>query len=409
MNNTNSKLFLINIIVLLSVTFTMRASTNMLMTVVPVFSRYILFANVFYVGLTATLYGIGALISNVLINGRVNISKTPKVITIFLFIMTLGIFLYIFTTNIFEVLLLSMITGSTMGVVQPLLMTVTNLISPPDKRAKYIAAYTASLSLSLIFGVLLQGYIVSFIDLRYAFIIFFFISLISSVLMYTLSIRIKLPEVKKNLKFSEILAKASSSLKQGKVLFAMFGNISYAFPFILLITYGSIIGTEYNGINPDVFFYLLASFYSLSFISRLILSLKNVKNRDSLMYMSFIFSVIGYIVLGLSNNYIIFLVALLILGVPHGTIFPISSFYIATSIDIEYLNIVYSVFTFILNIIFFLIPFLFGLISQYYTIRFAIYITAIPMTALMIISIIFNLRSKNETKNKNITLNYNKL
>ncbi len=405
MNNTNTKLFLINIIILLSVTFTMRASTNMLMTVVPVFSRYILFANVFYVGLTATLYGIGALISNVLINGKVNISKTPKVITIFLFIMTIVIFLYMFTTNIYEVFLLSLISGSAMGIVQPLLMTVTNLISPPDKRANYIAAYTASLSLSLIFGVLLQGYIVSFISVRYAFIIFFFISLISSILMYSLSIRIKLPEGKKNLKFSEILAKASSSLKQGKVLFAMLGNIAYAFPFILLVTYGSIIGTGYNGINPDIFFYLLAAFYSVSFISRLILSVKNVKNRDSLMYAAFIFSVIGYIMLGLSNNYIIFLIALLILGIPHGTIYPISSFYVVASIDIEYLNIVYSVFTFILNIIFFLIPFLFGLISQYYTIRFAIYITAVPMTLLMIISVIFNLRSKNEVPNTNITIN----
>ncbi len=45
MNNANSKLIFINLIILLSVTFTMRASTNMLMTVVPVFSKYVLLAN----------------------------------------------------------------------------------------------------------------------------------------------------------------------------------------------------------------------------------------------------------------------------------------------------------------------------------------------------------------------------
>lgn len=78
MNNANSKLIFINLIILLSVTFTMRASTNMLMTVVPVFSKYVLLANLIFVGLTATLYGIGALISNILINGRVNISKRRK-------------------------------------------------------------------------------------------------------------------------------------------------------------------------------------------------------------------------------------------------------------------------------------------------------------------------------------------
>ncbi len=57
----------------------------------------------------------------------------------------------------------------------------------------------------------------------------------------------------------------------------MFGNISYAFPFILLLTYGSIMGREYYGINPDIFFYFLAVFFSISFASRMFLSLKTVK------------------------------------------------------------------------------------------------------------------------------------
>jgi MFS family permease len=383
---------------LLSVTFTMRASTNMLMTVVPVFSKYVLLANLIFVGLTATLYGIGALISNILINGRVNISKTPKMITLFLFIMTASIFAFIFTKNIYEVLVLSFITGSSMGVVQPLLMTVTNIISPPDKRDRYIAAYTASLSLSLIFGVLLQGYVISFLTIRYAFVIFFFISLASSILMLILSGKIKISSDNKKIGFREILSKASYSLKQGKVLFAMFGNISYAFPFILLLTYGSIMGREYYGINPDIFFYFLAVFFSISFASRMFLSLKTVKNRDIIMYASFILSIAGYAMLGLTDYIYVFIIGLIFLGIPHGTIYPISSYYIATSIDIKYLNIVYSVFTFIMDVIFFFIPFVFGLISDLYSVRMAIYATIFPMAALIIASIIFNVKSGTQSK-----------
>jgi len=383
---------------LLSVTFTMRASTNMLMTVVPVFSKYVLLANLIFVGLTATLYGIGALISNILINGRVNISKTPKMITLFLFIMTASIFAFIFTKNIYEVLVLSFITGSSMGVVQPLLMTVTNIISPPDKRDRYIAAYTASLSLSLIFGVLLQGYVISFLTIRYAFVIFFFISLASSILMLILSGKIKISSENKKIGFREILSKASYSLKQGKVLFAMFGNISYAFPFILLLTYGSIMGREYYGINPDIFFYFLAVFFSISFASRMFLSLKTVKNRDIIMYASFILSIAGYAMLGLTDYIYVFIIGLIFLGIPHGTIYPISSYYIATSIDIKYLNIVYSVFTFIMDVIFFFIPFVFGLISDLYSVRMAIYATIFPMAALIIASIIFNVKSGTQSK-----------
>ena len=404
MNNTNNKLLLINLIMLLSVAFTMRTSTNMLMTVVPVFTKYVINADVFFVGLTATLYGIGAMVANVLINGRINIEKTPRTIALLLLIMTVGIFFYLLSNNIYEVLILSTVTGLSMGVVQPLLMTVTNVIAPPGKRDKYIAAYTASLSLSLIFGVVMEGLITSSINVRYAFLIFLFISLLSTVLMFTLSTRIKMNMKRKNrLTFKEILGKASHSLKQGKVLFALFGNIAYAFPFILLITYGSIMGKEYDGINPDIFFYLLALFYSVSFLTRLVLSVKNVKNHEILMYTSFAATIIGYLLLGIDAGIIMFIGSLLILGFPHGSIYPTASYYIASSVELEDLNVVYSVFILIMDIIIFLIPFVFGIISTIYSIRIAIYLTAVPMVLLLLTSVFFNIKDNKAIKKTPVT------
>ena len=404
MNNTNNKLLLINLIMLLSVAFTMRTSTNMLMTVVPVFTKYVINADVFFVGLTATLYGIGAMVANVLINGRINIEKTPRTIALLLLIMTVGIFFYLLSNNVYEVLILSTVTGLSMGVVQPLLMTVTNVIAPPGKRDKYIAAYTASLSLSLIFGVVMEGLITSSINVRYAFLIFLFISLLSTVLMFTLSTRIKMNMKRKNrLTFKEILGKASHSLKQGKVLFALFGNIAYAFPFILLITYGSIMGKEYNGINPDIFFYLLALFYSVSFLTRLVLSVKNVKNHEILMYTSFAATIIGYLLLGIDAGIIMFIGSLLILGFPHGSIYPTASYYIASSVELEDLNVVYSVFILIMDVIIFLIPFVFGIISTIYSIRMAIYLTAVPMVLLLLTSVFFNIKDNKAIKKTAVT------
>ncbi|WP_276930005.1 MFS transporter [Ferroplasma acidiphilum] len=404
MNNTNNKLLLINLIMLLSVAFTMRTSTNMLMTVVPVFTKYVINADVFFVGLTATLYGIGAMVANVLINGRINIEKTPRTIALLLLIMTVGIFFYLLSNNVYEVLILSTVTGLSMGVVQPLLMTVTNVIAPPGKRDRYIAAYTASLSLSLIFGVVMEGLITSSINVRYAFLIFLFISLISTVLMFSLSTRIKMNMKRKNrLTFKEILGKASHSLKQGKVLFALFGNIAYAFPFILLITYGSIMGKEYDGINPDIFFYLLALFYSVSFLTRLVLSVKNVKNHEILMYASFAATIIGYLLLGIDAGIIMFIGSLLILGFPHGSIYPTASYYIASSVELEDLNVVYSVFILIMDVIIFLIPFVFGIISTIYSIRMAIYLTAVPMVLLLLTSVFFNIKDNKAIKKTAVT------
>ena len=398
MKNQSKKLLLINMIMLLSVTFTMRSSTNMLMTVVPVFTKYVIDADVLFVGLTATLYGIGAMVSNIFVNGRISVDKTPKVVFAFLTVMTLGIFFYIFSSNVYEVFILSAITGLSMGVVQPLLMTITNAIAPPGKRDRYIAAYTASLSLSLIFGVLLEGLVISSIDVRYAFVIFFFIAMVSSVIMFFLARNVHIPaKSTKTRSFKEIISRASTSLHQGKVLFAMFGNISYAFPFILLITYGSIIGKEYDGIAPSTFLYLLALFYGVSFISRIILSARQVKNKEYLMYAASIF---GYILVGNDTGIVMFIIALLILGFPHGSIFPLSTSYIAESVDMEYMNIVYSVFLLIMDVIAFVIPFIFGLISDLYTIKIAIYVTLIPMVFLIILSVGINIKdnkAKRET------------
>jgi MFS family permease len=400
--NQGNKLLLINMIMLLSVTFTMRSSTNMLMTVVPVFTKYVINADVLFVGLTATLYGIGGMVSNIFVNGRISVDKTPKVVFAFLAVMTLGIFFYIFSTNVYEVLILSAVTGLSMGVVQPLLMTITNAIAPPGMRDRYIAAYTASLSLSLIFGVLVEGLVISSIDVRYAFVIFLFIAMASSILMFFLSRKIRIPaKSTKTRSFKEIISRASTSLHQGKVLFAMFGNISYAFPFILLITYGSIIGREYDGIAPSTFLYLLALFYGVSFLSRVILSVRQVRSKEYLMYAAFAASIVGYVLVGINTGIVMFIAALLILGFPHGSIFPLSTSYIAESVDMEYMNIVYSVFLLIMDVIAFVIPFIFGLISDLYTIKIAIYVTLIPMAFLIMLSVGINIKD-NKTKRKNL-------
>lgn len=402
MKNQGNKLLLINMIMLLSVTFTMRSSTNMLMTVVPVFTKYVINADVLFVGLTATLYGIGGMVSNIFVNGRISVDKTPKVVFAFLAVMTLGIFFYIFSTNVYEVLILSAVTGLSMGVVQPLLMTITNAIAPPGMRDRYIAAYTASLSLSLIFGVLVEGLVISSIDVRYAFVIFLFIAMASSILMFFLSRKIRIPaKSTKTRSFKEIISRASTSLHQGKVLFAMFGNISYAFPFILLITYGSIIGREYDGIAPSTFLYLLALFYGVSFLSRVILSVRQVRSKEYLMYAAFAASIVGYVLVGINTGIVMFIAALLILGFPHGSIFPLSTSYIAESVDMEYMNIVYSVFLLIMDVIAFVIPFIFGLISDLYTIKIAIYVTLIPMAFLIMLSVGINIKD-NKTKRKNL-------
>ena len=80
------------------------------------------------------------LLLTIFVNGRISVDKTPSVVFVFLAVITLGIFFYIFSSNVYEVFVLSAVTGLSMGVVQPLLMTITNAI-----KKKMTKAYLTSM------------------------------------------------------------------------------------------------------------------------------------------------------------------------------------------------------------------------------------------------------------------------
>ena len=119
------------------------------------------------------------------------------------------------------------------------------------------------------------------------------------------------------------------------------------------------------------------------------------------MYAAYAASIFGYILVGIDTGIVMFIIALLILGFPHGSIFPLSTSYIAESVDMEYMNIVYSVFLLIMDVIAFVIPFIFGLISDFYTIKIAIYVTLIPMVFLIMLSVGINIKD-NKTKRETL-------
>ena len=75
----------------------------------------------------------------------------------------------------------------------------------------------------------------------------------------------------------------------------------------------------------------------------------------------------------------------------------------ASSVELEDLNVVYSVFILIMDVIIFLIPFVFGIISTIYSIRMAIYLTAVPMVLLLLTSVFFNIKDNKAIKKTAVT------
>ncbi len=393
----NGIIFL-NFIIMLAVTFFMRTTTNMLMTTIPVLSKFVINASVLQVGIAATLYSIGALFSGLFINGRVSTRNTPRVLSISLLIMSLTTPFFYFSVNMMEVYILSIIDGISFGTMMPLMLTLVNILSDQGNKDRAIALYTSSLSLSLIFGTLFEGSILSYlkISIRDIFLLFTLLSILATILMFILLYNLHIEKkIEKIIKFRDLINKIPDLFKNKDFNLALTGNLSYSFPFIIILTYGSIIGKNYSSISPSVFFYLLGVFFVVSFITRVCMVIMSPINNKKLLFIaSFILTLTGYVVFSISSSELYFIIAFIMLGIPHGSIYPLSTTYISGSINKEDLNMAYSIFGLVGNMIFFVTPFLFGVFTHMVNIRFAVYSFLLPMLILMILSITYIYRRK---------------
>ena len=113
---------------------------------------------------------------------------------------------------------------------------------------------------------------------------------------------------------------------------AVYLNLSYGIPFILITLYAGIFAKSVLGASlSDVTLYYTV-FFSTSFLSRLTLSLK--KNKAGMLIPVFLTMVLTLLGLGLvyiSSEIIMFVFALALLGIPHGLSYPLSLLYLTRS------------------------------------------------------------------------------
>ncbi|MFP3256032.1 MAG: MFS transporter, partial [Thermoplasmata archaeon] len=87
----------------------------------------------------------------------------------------------------------------------------------------------------------------------------------------------------------------------------------------------------------------------------------------------------GIIILALPLNFYAVIVAMILLGIPHGAIYPMSTIMISRGTDIKERNAVNSYFVAFGNIIAIVVPPLFGYLLSYFGFRLLIASLSIPV------------------------------
>ena len=373
-NNKNSGI-IIYIILLMILTFSVRANNNVILTTIPLISKYYLNFNSIEIGLLAAVAVGSTGLMSALINSRLCPRKRRKLFISSIIIYSIFEPLFYFS-NRYSIWILVLLSGFFFGSVMPNIISSAGTIKDKKTRERTLTLYTLSLSASLVIGPLIESYILLYFNLYQLFL--FFIPF--GILAVALSFKIRFPEENKNKTKKKINVFSNNGFK-----LSVFNNISYDIPFALILTFGGIFArTEFNAPYSFVEL-LLAGFFGLSFLSRFFLSYRPTKKLYKTTTVAISITIVGLIMIYFSSSLIIYFIIICFLGIPHGLTFPTSLTALSRSFKEDEISVANTYFYALMMFLAVVVPSVSGLMVYSIGLRYTFLLFAVPVIILFIL------------------------
>ncbi|KQB34237.1 multidrug transporter [Acidiplasma aeolicum] len=359
----------------MSLTFSVRASNNLILTTIPLISKYYLNFNSVLIGiLSASAMGSTGIMS-ALINSRLDSKKRRKLFISSVFIYSVFEPLFYFS-NPYNIWLLVIFSGFFFGSIMPNIISSAGTIKDKKTRERALTLYTLSLSASLVIGPIIESYILLYFNLYQLFLFFIPFDIIAVIL----SFKIRFPD-ENNRKTKRTL----NIFKNNGFKLSVFNNISYDTPFALILTFGGIFArTEFNAPYSFVEI-LLAGFFGLSFLSRFYLSYRPVRRLYITTTFSILLTITGLIMVYLSRNLITYFIIICMLGIPHGLTFPTSLTALSRSFNENEISVANTYFYAIMMFLAVAVPSISGLMVYSIGLRYTFLLFSVPVIILFIL------------------------
>ncbi|AHF97388.1 multidrug transporter [Desulfurella acetivorans A63] len=369
------------VLIIISMTFALRASNNMLFTMVPLLGKYYLNFTTWQIGILSSLFGVFPFLVSAFLNAKLKSSSRKKffVFSAFLYFASFIMFYYSNSVNIW---FLVSIAGFSLGALMPNIITAAGLCEDRLKRERIIAIYTITLSTSLIIGPIIESFLLKFVNLRESFLIFAIFPFIA----FLMSFFIQFPDK------SKAETKKVMVTKNPYFLAAIISILIYNIPFATLIAFGGIYAKDVFGLDISTINLYFSLFFTSSFLGRLYLVIKPPEKIFHDMIFSGILTIGGIFLMIISNSPFIFAVSLFILGFPHGFTFVLSLISLSRGFDVSQRNIANSYFFSTVNIIGTLTPLIFGYILNFINIKMLFYLL-LPFALVFLSLLVLKLKS----------------
>ena len=381
------------IVVILSMTFAIRSSNNMYVTSVPLLARYYFFFSNVEIGLLASAASLTTFIMSTFINAKVE-SRARRKIFIISSIVYAVVFPFFYISTPLTIWLILPVASFTLGSIMPNIITSASLFKDRKQRERILSIYTLTLSLSLIMGPYIESELLHYVSLPESFLIF---SILPAIGMID-SFFIKFPdEMGVRRRGFDITV-----LKDRGFQSSLLNILAYNIPFAFLTTYGGLFGISDFKVSLSTVNLTFSLFFLTSFISRLVFSVRVPERLPRLMFSAVILSAIGLLVLGTAKNYDYFVLAFLILGIPHGLTYPLSVMSITRSFPENRRNMANSYFFSIMMAIGTIMPFISGEVIKIIGYRNA-FLVVIPVIFVILATLYFVLKAKGREESASIT------
>ena len=267
----------------------------------------------------------------------------------------------------------------------PNIITSASLFKDKLQRERILSIYTLTLSLSLILGPYIESELLYYVSFQESFLIFSILPAVGMIDSFFIKFPDEMGVRRRGFDITVLKDKGFQS--------SLLNILAYNIPFAFLTTYGGLFGISDFKISLSTVNLTFSLFFLTSFISRLVFSVRVPERLPRLMFSAVIISAIGLLVLGTAKSYDYFMLAFMILGIPHGLTYPLSVMSITRSFPENRRNMANSYFFSIMMAIGTIMPFISGEVIKLVGYRNA-FLVVIPVIFVILATLYMVLKAK---------------
>ena len=355
MNNQvpGKKLFILYSTVLILMGISMRSTNNMVVTTVPLFSKYLLNFSYIATALVTAIIYLGTVLATAFLNPLLKSGLRKKIFIIANFALTGFLLLYYLSGDV-SVFIISFLIGIAYGIILPNIITSASLYPNERGRERLLGIYAVGLSFSLVFGPSLETYLLTIIYYRTLFLFFVPLGIIGIITSFFM----EFPENKKETHGGYVWHNKG-------FISSVLTITTYNVPFAALTVFLAIFAETRFHVSSYMAYLPFVFFFTVSLFTRIYLSIRPIRNLRIPLIIAPGITIFALALFPFLPNYTDFLILMMVLGIPHGSIFPISTVQIARGSTIEERNAVNSYYYAYNMSLFMVIPLIFAAIIPY--------------------------------------------